>query len=248
MRLSPSNENSPRVWSVRPNEIESEQQRRTLDYWFELFQLLRISPTYDVIHRLMTKEVEEAPLETPELTEAILTYHRLGDVSRTFFLPWFRRIAETEASFGQPILDSYAASKLDLETLSSGVDLLLLKAATNAGDWQLQLMRKSPEERAKQFHVDPQSSRYVRLSQLVPGYDTFDSDVYKKEIASLRSSANRDLKKYKLMAENAARGRFFCFDLMPLPEFDWPAIGERLKACFQWEHDEMNPRQAKLFC
>jgi hypothetical protein len=48
----------------------------------------------------------------------------------------------------------------------------------------------------------------------------------------------RALRKYELIAENAARGRFPCAEPVEIMDFDYPALAKRIRAKNTWESKE----------
>ena len=50
----------------------------------------------------------------------------------------------------------------------------------------------------------------------------------------------RTLKRYELIVENAARGKFPCDDPVESAEFDYPAIGKREKIYRKWRKENLH--------
>jgi hypothetical protein len=56
----------------------------------------------------------------------------------------------------------------------------------------------------------------------------------------------RALDKYQKIAENAARGKFPCSDLVNMASFDWPVLNARYQKTVKWEDKEMERAQKKI--
>lgn len=226
------------------SETKTRAQRVQLELFWVLFESLRISPSYELARRIHAGQVyvetdpDVANLADLVDAEALLsTFAWLGDVRHTFFMPWWRRKSPL---FDEPHYRD-ALLKLQIEEPTKYLDqmkrrlnALHLKALHPAKtDWQIALLR-----------MPPAMANAIGLSQDAVRHSPLPKQVDAKERINLENEVARDLRIGRLLAENAARGKFFSQEAVTAQKYDYAQIGTRLSGIATWE--KANFWRAKL--
>ena len=132
--------------------------------------------------------------------------------------------SESSPSQSQPIFKLYG-KRLRKKELMNGLRLLWFRSAKPKWEyWRLGAFSKFSKSYADT--LNPKSER--KTSNTLESYD--------REM--MTKITGRALRKYELIAENAARGRFPSAEPVEIMDFDYPALAKRIRAKNAWETKE----------
>lgn len=124
--------------------------------------------------------------------------------------------------------------RLRAPVLFKGLRLLWFKAAKPKwAAWRLGAHSRYSDSYSKELDVT--STRRL---------DRESTEIYDRLM--MTKITTRALKKYEAIAENAARGKFPCEDLVEQADFDYPALAKRIKNKNSWEANTKKKLQAEL--